>query len=276
MALTRARASVLVLVGSAAAQDDVPALIRQLGDKESVVRVAAADKLAALGAKAAGAVSALGDRLADPEPAVARAAGLALGKIGKPAHARIRECLAKRPSVIGAVAAVEALGATGAQFVPDLLESFLNCDTNLLLRDSAVKAVNAIGAPAVPHLAKGTKVRAYSSDAAFLLGQMKLLAVPAIPELLSLAADRSELGGCRIEAASALGAIGKPARAAVPKLLALALDAKDDDEPRMAAVAAIGFIGSDDPKVATAIRPLASHENPAFAARAKATLRLLK
>jgi HEAT repeat protein len=265
----------LVVLCAAVAAQDLSALGKRLKDADPAARKAAAGEIADLGAKAAKLAPDLAGVLADKDPAVAEAAGRALGKVGKPAIKWIRDPLRDRSSRIGALLAVEALGADGAELVPDILAALTKFEDKES-SDAANKAVRAIGAPAVPFLQKGTKVRVCSPYAAEMLGELGALAAPAVPELMALAANRTELLYARGKAADAIGRIGKPARAQAPKLLAIALDPKEDNSVREHALNAIAWTGSDDPQVADGVTLLLSDKEPRIAASAKSVLQKLK
>jgi dihydroxyacetone kinase DhaKLM complex PTS-EIIA-like component DhaM len=276
MILLRVCVSMLFVVSTATAQNEVAALVRKLGAKSPAERLGAANELAALGPKAAEAAGALEARLADAEVSVAEAAGRALGKIGQSAHARIKKALLASRTAASAMVAVEALGAAGAELVPEVLEVFAKDLTDPRLEPNAKKAIQAIGAPAVSHLIAGLKARGHAHAAATFLGALKETAVPAIPALTELATDKSQLDGARSRAMSALDEIGDAARVAVPKLLQVALDKTEDDSMRINAIGAITFIGTDDPAIKAALKTLANDKRPEIAARAKTALQVLK
>jgi HEAT repeat protein len=260
-----------------AAAQDVAALLKQLVSKRTEDRLAGANGLATLGPKAAAAGSALANALADDDAMVRKAAGRALGSIGKAAMPRIKAAFGDTARASAAAVALGELGPQGAPLVPDLLAVFARGTGGAELSENAGAACIAIGAEAVPHLVKGLKERALATRAAELLREMRAVAAPAAQPLLDLALDRTHLPGSRSPAFGALGAIGKPARPLVPKLLAFVCDPKQEGGLRGQAVQAIGAIGSDDPAaVRAALQPFAADPDENFASRVRHTITALK
>ncbi len=266
-----------LLVALGTGQDNVAALVRDLGSPTAASRSSACVALAALGPKAAPAIPALSQALADELPEVRRAAGRALGKVGKAAIPRIKAALGDTSRASGAALAVGELGAEGASLVPEMLAIFQRGEGGSELSDNVTAACVAIGAPALPHLQKGMKRRGISGRCAEILRSMGEAAAPAAPALLELALDNTELPGARIPAFEALHAIGKAARAQAPKLLAFVCDGKQGVDMRGQAASALARIGHDDPAAASkALQPFANDPDEGFRKRVRAAIDALK
>lgn len=275
MGLVRAFAALLVVATPAAAQDDVKKLIDQLSAKGATERIAAAEALAKLGPKAADAGAALEKRLADKDVAAAKAAGLALGSIGRPAFPRIRAGLIGRDSCDAAVLAIGAAGADGAELIPDMLRMFAKAvpKDGTCIRNAA-EAMDEIGKPALPFLAEGMKQRGQSCAAADILGLMKDKKVvsSAWQALVDLAAKKAELSGSRGSAINALSALRALGGDAAPALIAIAADPKDDPGVRGQAINALGWIAQQDTAAKNAVSKLVNDKEAVVAAKAKEVL----
>lgn len=267
--MRRARNSSIVLLLAIPVPTQDPGLgelTRQLADREAGVRKRAAEAIGKLGANALPAAPALAVALADKESAVADACASALGAIGKKAIPTIRKALPDRDRQQHAVKAVGALGADGAEFVPELLKLLRQEDFQL--REPISKAVVAIGAPAVPHLIKALKERGLCADAASLLGDLRAVAKPAMPDLMTLAENRTELAAARSNALNALNALGADAAAVVPRILKLARGEKESSV-RVNALRAVAAIGVKDPSDKQVLDLLAKDPDPEVAKAAR-------
>jgi HEAT repeat protein len=242
-------------------------LQRKLRDPKPEQRRAAAEAIARLGAEALPAAAALATALADKDPSVGEAAGHALGAIGKGAVPTIRKALADHERELHAFTAAGALGANGAELVPDMLKA--------LRREAAIgfeqvtKAAVAIGEPAVPHLIKALKDRALSSHAVNTLAGMGRAARAAMPDVMQLAEDKSQLVGVRGSAASAVGSIGMEAAAPyVGRLLALAR-ADKEQSVRINSLRTLLAVGVTDPADKDTLAAIANDPDASVAKAAR-------
>jgi HEAT repeat protein len=179
---------------------DVPRLIRQLGDRDVLLRRQAADLLSRLGPDAQPAIPALIKALRDEDIFVKRFAAKALGSIGPEAKAAIPQLaqLLRHEDAEVSDAAAEALGRMGPDAVAPLIAALQEND--IYLKRQAVRALGQLGpeaAPAVPAL-----IETFKS-----LGTTRPLARRNIT-----AAE------VRVGVVQTLGAIGPAAKAAVPVL----------------------------------------------------------
>jgi HEAT repeat protein len=184
---------------------DVDALIAQLGDADSNVRITAAAALGKLGADAEAAVAPLQEALRDPHPEVRQASARSLGEIG--------------------AAAPDAVAA---------LESALN-DEDLRVQLAAAWALvklDSAGRKYVPVLTATMKLGEGGTIVA--VGNLGSSADWAVPTLVELLSDQRP--NTRRLAAEALGRIG-PTGDAVKALQQATQDA--DDRVRAAASAAL-------------------------------------
>ncbi len=149
-------ASVLVAEEQAVPKkEQVPALIKQLKNREPKVRAAAADDLGQVGAIRAAdaepAVAPLLEALGDKESNVRRAAAVALGRIRLQAKEVVPE-LTKRledgaPAVVQAAAvALGAFGAEAKEALPALQKAQKNAGENKKLRQALQQAIKTIRA----------------------------------------------------------------------------------------------------------------------------------
>ena len=176
---------------TALAENDLPALIAALGDKDEVVRLNAAYELGTIGA-----------------PAV-------------PALIEIwREASRSGVETESFQHATYALSAIGGPAVPALIDALQ--DKNESIRASAAYALGDIGTgaqDAVPALTQALRdesawVRRHATEALGLIGQPTQNTVPALIELL-----RDEHYWIRDNAARALARLGPAAEEAVPALM---------------------------------------------------------
>ena len=198
-------------------------LAQKLRSKERADRIRAANELGKLGAAAAPAANALASALGDEVPEVRNAAADALGKIGKPAVAHVRNALADSDRYAAAARAAGNLGPLAADLVPALIKC-LRVD-GIEISDAVEKAIVSIGEPGLPHVIKGLEDHAINSKLCRAVREMGPAAKPAVPALIALVGKRVIARG---DAASALGAIGDPQ--AVPALI----DVVDDELPKVA------------------------------------------
>jgi HEAT repeat protein len=231
-----------------------------------VLRRRGASFLAGQGEKAAPAVPALIDALADEDAEVRARAGTALALVGEAAVAPLIKALKDRPDAVRIEAArsLAQLGGRAKEAVPDLTAFVADGKADTTLRRECATALGALGpaaAPAVPALLAGLAdgpmpLRDASARA---LGHIGATTAEVVPALTRALRDR-ELP-VRCGAATALGQIGAPARGAVPELIILVQTTTlPDSTPvavgalRSAAAVALGQIGPD---AAAAALPLA-------------------
>jgi HEAT repeat protein len=179
---------------------DVPRLIKQLGDKDVLLRRQAAELLSRLGPDAKPATEALMKALQDNDAFVVRFAAKALGGIGPEAKQAIPTLarLLRHESTEISDAASEALGNMGPDAVGPLVAALKEDD--IFVKKQVVRALGKLGsdaAPAVPEL-----VETYKS-------------LPMRPGLVRRNVNAAEL---RIAIVQTLGEIGPGAKAALPVL----------------------------------------------------------
>lgn len=176
---------------------DVPRLIKQLGDKDVVLRRQAAELLSRLGPDAKPATDALMKALRDNDAFVVRFAAKAIGGIGPDAKQAIPTLatLLRHGSTEISDAAAEALGQMGPDAVEPLIAALKEND--IYVKQQAVRALRKLGpdaAPAVPELIESYK------------------GLPMRPGLVRRNVNAAEL---RIAIVQTFGEIGPGAKAAV-------------------------------------------------------------
>ncbi len=178
----------------------VPALCEILKNPGRNARISAANRLAAIGSEAKGAVPSLIQALGRRNPVFS-------------------------PDEDMPSKAAEALARIGSAAVPTLIEALK--DEHYLIRAGAADALGRMGpaaTSAVPALADALRdermvVRASAAMALKKMGPASASAVPALAGTL-----RDEYSEVRCNAADALGAIGKAARPAVSAIVAATRD----------------------------------------------------
>lgn len=236
-------------------------------------RLAAVNALSALGANAP--TAPLLKALRDPEPSVAAQAGVALGRIGKPAVSGLIEALNDSNGFVRFMAgsALSSIGPEAEAAAPALVVQFTNSYAGLPV--IAEHALVRIGKPALPALfaalkhpddqVRGRAARVLGTlgppvrDAATLplieaaddsryfarqqaeeaLGRLWPLSADAVPELIRALPQTN--GIARLHVPRALASLGPRAAQALPALVRLLDD--PDAERRGWAALAIGRIG---------------------------------
>lgn len=215
---------------------EIQSLIRQLGDKDPMVRSPAAVELGKMGQRAAPAVPKLIELLADEEglmfgapTCVCDVASEALSQIGGPAVAPlVKATESRKPSVRANAAAALAR----IQPLPkDLLAVSLRLlrDPEETVRRRVLEAIARVKPPmreVIPAVADVLANDADSSVRSFAAGALGILdkeGTKAVPKLIRALSDENP--DVRATAAGAIGSIGPAARAAVA-----ALDASLSDD----------------------------------------------
>ncbi len=245
-------AEILSSIGPSA----IPALLPLLNDHRPQVRLAAADALGGMGARAAVTVPALAEALFDRDDwSVRRSAAFALARIGPPAAAVIPQLLTalKQEDVVvrrSTAAALGNIGAPAAAASPELIALLSDADAEV--RRSVVVALGKISAEpkaAVPALVRAlkdiTEVRAAAIVALRAFGPEAAPAVPVLTQMLQAAIEQATTSQARQqrdrfaaalqaqtpdEIVATLATIGPQAAPAMPVLItafkhkALALD----------------------------------------------------
>ena len=195
-----------------------PLLIIALGDKDSDMRVreAAAEALGKIGPEE---VPALIKALGDENSYVRSAAAGALGKTGPEAVPALIKALGDENSYVRSAAA-EALGKIGPEAVPALIRALGDEDSSVRWR--AAYTLGEIGPEAKEAVlalirALGDEDSSVRWRAARALGKIGPEAKEAVPALIEALGDKDEQ--VREAAAEALGKIGSEAKEAVPALI---------------------------------------------------------
>ena len=216
------------------AKDAIPAIAKLLGERETAVRVAAAETLGKVGTGNTDAIKSLAAPLADIKntPLAVQAAVLkALAGMGPAAKAAAPEVKAFGEKVndpgtrVWAAATLVALGADA------------DANSKVVLAALKDKAANA-------KTARGTAV-----EAAEFLGPR---GSPAVPDLIEVLQDKAQPGTTREKAARALGKLG--AREAIRPLTDALRD--PDKALRRAAAEGLGLMGPDAVIAAPKLRDL--------------------
>lgn len=223
-----------------AADPSVAELIQAAKSGAEPARIQALDQLGAQGEKAAEAVPALTQLLADRSAGVRAHAAHALGAIGaasKPAAPALAAML-KDDDVTARRQAVKALTQIrpGPQVMIPLFVKVLE-DSDPAVRMRILHAVSEAGPAAVPGLIEGLKNDKAAYWACLVLREIGPAAKDAVPALAAKLKDPEV--EIRREAALTLGALQEAARSATPQLEA----ALDDEHARVAATFALGQIG---------------------------------
>jgi HEAT repeat protein len=260
----------------------VTLLVGGLKDPNKQVRAAAARGLFELHAPHETVVAAMGDLLADKDPAVRSNVAEAFATLGDKAVPRLIKALENDdtqslavevirrlgPKAKGAVPAlilelkdpdpeyrrevefaIAAIGPDAKAAVPALIDHMANDDPRV--RYTACYALGKIGPDAkeaVPKLRDNIKSEDKFLKAASIWALLRIqpednpLKVLAVP-LLTKALEEADRDLVKIESATALGAIGSPAKSAIPTLQKIA-DGADSQEVRAAAQEALKKIQS--------------------------------
>ncbi|KKN67799.1 hypothetical protein LCGC14_0458320, partial [marine sediment metagenome] len=188
------------------------ALIRELTDKDAAVRLLAARALGHHAAEADKVAPALRVALKDKHPAVRWRAAKSLGHIAPAAGKTIEALIAASndPQMDVRICAWEALGRIGIvdQGTGLLLIRAFGRSMKTEVESAAIKAMAAIGKPAIPLLTTALKhekaqVRTRAVEALALMGHKAKRALPAL-----VAALTDDNGNVMVAAAKALAQIG--------------------------------------------------------------------
>ncbi|HVK13717.1 MAG TPA: HEAT repeat domain-containing protein [Gemmataceae bacterium] len=256
----RASLAALAAIGKPA-KEAIPAIVKRAADKDTGVRIAAAEALGRVGAGSPEAVQALTARLTDNQQSVLFAALRSLGSMGAEASGAadaIKPLLARTTAAkVWAAAALCALGIeadANAKVVIDALRD--TAPTARVNRAAAVEAMPLLGAKARPALGdlvavlkerpagpapKGDQVTT-RERAARSLGRLGMAESEVVRGLSDLLLDPA--AGAKKAAAEALGELGPKALTAVPRLR----DLTDDPAAGPAARAAVAKIEGDKPE----------------------------
>jgi len=236
----------MVQMGSSA-KTAVPALIKELGDKDTQLQWHAARALSAIGPAAKDAVPALTAALKSSDPKVRGYAANALESIGdgsQPAAQSLAALLNDKDSDVRR-AAIDAL--VGIHLKPDALIPIMkqaleesNMDPSLTV--PALNALADAGDPGIAVLIGELKNEKTQYWACIALASTGPKAKAAVPDLARLAQSKRPI--LRMQAILALGEIGPDAKLAAPVLVKSLSD--DENSVRYAAAYAIGKIGVTD------------------------------
>lgn len=249
------------LIAGAAQAADAPLgdLLGQIAGPDEAARLAAIDKIGALGDDAAQAVEPLAGLLADPSVAVRAHAALALGQIGEPAKSAgpaLVKLLADPDEAVRrqAVAALGAIRPGTDVTLPAFVALMRDADPGVRVR--AMQAVAEAGSEAVPALIKATEDKEAAYWACLVLRELGPAAKDAVPALTALLTDaRVEI---RREALLTLAAVGDAAESAIPQIVPLLAD----EGVRVAAIYALASIGSVPEEALSALRENAESSDP--------------
>lgn len=276
-------AQALAAIGPAAA-DAVPTLAKQLGDARlrTDERLALLQAVAGIGKLAKGAIPPVAALLGDKDSAIRVAAAETLGKVGSMDPDAVKKLSGTLTDSHGVVriAGLKALaGVGGKASVPDI-KRLQDSTTDPTMKVRAAAALVALGAEEDANLAvvmaalkdrtpAGKAARLTAIEAVDVIGPK---AKPAIPELVVALKDKTPVARkdgeqMRARAARALGRLG--AREAIPPLTEMLRD--PDRGARRAAADALGMIGPDAVVAAARLRDLARND-PAVADAAQAAL----
>ncbi len=239
-----------------AAPPTVQELTQSLKSADEQVKTQTLDRIGALGAKGAEAVSAVAELLKDSSPAVRAHAVQALGALGpaaKPVVPALVELL-KDSDVTVRRQAVRAIGRIrpGPKVTVPLFVKLME-DADAGVRMRVLHAVSEAGAQAVPGLTAALNNEKAAYWVCLVLREIGPAAQGAVPALIEKLKDpRPEI---RREAALALGAIG--AASAVGPIAALL----DDEHTQVAATFALGEIGQLPANAEQTLRKNQSSDN---------------
>lgn len=234
---------------SPTAASDASLLASLIKSKTAAARIFAAERLVAIGGEARPATVALTEALRDNDPAVKKAAVIALGNIGPEAaiaRPALNALLLRAPEAEMRRTVAEALFKIG----PDIstLAAWIKAlrDEDGVVSSTAMKVLAGSDslrnehAPALIDLLKSDK-RALRQQAALLLGNMKVADKAVVSALADALRDSEK--PVRMEAARALGKLGSSAWSAAGSLA----EALKDKEPevRKTAMTSLGEIGPD-------------------------------
>jgi HEAT repeat protein len=223
--------------------------IRNLKDNNALLRRRAAAALATYGPEAKEAIPPLIETLDDQDADVSLVAVNALVSIGNEAQPALVKALHhSKPRVrAGAWSALTRMGPAAKTVLPDVLAILSNPKEESLARQSAARAVAAIGmeaSDAIPALLDALK------DADDPLRNAAALALPAIgPENggvvkgLAAALRDAKFPQGELGAAQALRSLGPRARNAIPDLMAVSENATYTTDVRAAAVYSFAEMG---------------------------------
>lgn len=260
----------------------LPYRIKGLRSKDAFVRYMSAERLRQLGPKAAPAIPALIEALADPDEQVQYKAQSALATVGTQVIPSLIQAMKDpRPHVrVHAIWAVSAFGPKAKVAVPALIERLK--DENHLVRRRAASAFWGIGPAArdaVPALAAALKDKDRARDekdtcvshgAASSLGRIGPEARAAVPALIE--ASGSEDVWLQMLATHSLGRIGSDAKAAVPHLVKSLQNKKADPRVRRLAAESLGKIGKEAKAAIPALREVMNDADEQLRAEAAKAL----
>ncbi|MEZ4866975.1 MAG: HEAT repeat domain-containing protein [Caldilineaceae bacterium] len=225
----------------AAAAAAIPALVALIDHADPALAERALRALGDMGpAAAAQATAPLCILLSTGRPALRSAAAAALGKLGDAGalspllHALADEEITVR---MAAVAALGEIGLASSAVTATLLMALADKQ----LTRTAIKALTALGAPAVPALISALAMPNMTtrSSVAEALGAMGAAAADAVLALLAACTDEDWVTRCR--SAEALGAIGVATPPVLKMLQTLGMESNGD--VREQAVLALGQLG---------------------------------
>jgi HEAT repeat protein len=275
------RISAIDILGAIKAKTAIPRLTELLRDEDAVVRAAAADALAKMGAEAAAAVPALIQALADEEVRVRLAAVAALGNVD-PSPKTVTVLLnalvednsrVRRLCVVTLSRAARRDKETLAAVVAALQ------DADPAVRVEAIEAVRQAGVEGKPAVAALARIVQTGGEdeakfAAFALGNLAAEAAAAVPALTAVVKSRTREAELRGLAAQALGDIGPAAAPAVPALTE-ALKDKEEYVRRLSALA-LGGIGAAAKEAVPQLQSLLKDQNGSVRKAAAKALKLIE
>lgn len=231
----RARLFAAVVAADPASKDVADLLVRELGNPEPAVRVAAAAAVAKLDPMPTAALNRLVEQANTDKATQARVAALralaAAGPKAKPVRAEVERLAGGRLPEFALLAkvAVAAMDGNVGKAAADVRAGLT--DRNSQVRAAAAGSLGAVGPaasdlPALLRLLKdvGGPTR---EAAAVCVGRLGAAAKEAVPQLVRLLDDRE--GEVRAAAAAALGEMGPAAMPAVEKLKQLRGDGRFGD-----------------------------------------------
>jgi HEAT repeat protein len=232
----------------------VPVLGKVLKAEDRAYRADAAQVLINIGPRAVGAIDDLIEALKDPtnDPDLRSRCAFALGAIGPdaaPATKALAELVRSGGGALSeqAASALYLIGPRAVDAVPALTVAL--SDPNIQLRGRAALALSAIGedARSATEALKAALEQNKDPNIRVLVARALCMVNPpqqelALPVLLEVAQDTSQLWDLRAAAVETLGFLGPVAKAAHPTLLRIQ---GETEEPRLkaTAVAAAGRIG---------------------------------
>lgn len=251
----------------------VEAVAARLTTESAPERLAAATELLALGWRAGAALPALGVALTDPDARVRECAARALAAIGPMSVPVLVPALRDETVWTDGFAATSLVEASGAAAgLPEALVAA--AEGHRALRDDVLALLPAVGAEAVPHLARLVRtgdrtLRWWAIDAIKSYGPAATNAVDAL--VRNMQVDNQWF---KSHSAEALGRIGPGARSAVPELVARLADGYAD--ARANAARALGLIGDDGDAVLAALRKATRDPDAGVIAAATEALKALE